>query len=405
MTDDTDRPRPDAPKGTDDGAPTEAFRRRGRRGEDDSATEPPRPGAGTDADGDVTRASSWNLASDDAADQGAAPAGSWSLGSDDAATQAFRWDPDADPTARAEGALTEAAPADVAPVDPSLDGAPAQDGQPPTEAMTWETAVVPEVAPGGPLPRVAPEGRLPRTPDATVTGPTGIDALFQPGSFRDFEPTTVLPREPRTVGATAVSGARTRPSLTPGQRTLLWAAGVLVAILVLLALFAIGRRLPAMFAAAPASVETVTPTPTSTPEPVDPAAGPLPPGEYAWDELRGGECLEPYESAWQEDYTVVDCGEPHSAQLLVRGTFPEDAAPEDAAYPGFDELAGRINLLCTDPKVIDFDAAREFDDIVVEGAHAVTPEEWDQGHRDYFCFLTRSSGDPLTETLAVEGGE
>ena len=398
MTDDTDRPRPDAPKGADDGAPTEAFRRRGRRGEDVPGAEAPRPGADADADANATRASSWSLASDDAADQGDTPAGSWSLGSDDAATQAFRWDPDADPAAKAETTPMDAAPVDVAPVDLSLDGAPAQDGQPPTEAMTWETAVVPQVAPGGPLPR---------TTHAAPTGPTGIDALFQPGSFRDFEPTAVLPREPRApraVGATAVRGARTRPSLTSGQRTLLWAAGVLVAILVLLALFAIGRRLPAMFAAAPAPVETVTPTPTPTPEPVDPAAGPLPPGEYAWDELRGGECLEPYESAWQEHYTVVDCGDPHAAQLLVRGEFPEDAAP-DGAYPGFDELAGRINLLCTDPKDIDYDAAREFDDIVVEGAHAVTPEEWDEGHRDYFCFLTRSSGDPLTETLAVRRGD
>jgi hypothetical protein len=353
---DEDRPRHGTPGGADDGAPTEAFRWS--------------PEA-ADADDAATQAYSWNLA-----------------GADDNATQAFQWDAD-----HGETPDPDAGSVDTAPVDPSLDGAPAVDGQPPTEAMAWETGVVPEVAPGGPLPRAS-------DPAAGPAGPSGIDALFQPGSFRDFEPTTVLPQKPRPTGATAVRGARTRPSLTSGQRSLLWAAGVLVAILVLISLFAIGRRLPALFAAPPAPVETVTPTPTPTPEPVDPAAGPVPPGEYAWDELRGGECLEPYESAWQEDYTVVDCDDEHAAQLLVRAEFPEDTAP-DGEYPGFDELAGQINLLCTDPKVVDYDAAREFDDVVVEGAHAATAEEWDEGHHEYFCFVKRSTGDPLSGTLAV----
>jgi hypothetical protein len=367
VTDDADRPRPGQP-GADDDAPTRPFR----------------PGFGAGDEGPAAEAFRWSPEAADAdyADEAVSRASGWSLSAedDDSAAQPFGWDDDA-----------TRAPAEPPPVDPSLDGAPASDGQPPTEAMAWETAVVPEVAPGGPLPRDAAD---------PPTGPTGIDTLFQPGQFRDFEPTTVLPREPRPAGATAIRDGRTRPSLTSTQRSLLWAAGVLVAILVLLALFAIGRRLPAMFAAPPAPVATVTPTPTPTPEPVDPAAGPLPPGEYAWDELRGGECIDPYESAWREDYTVVDCDDEHAAQLLVRAEFPEDAAP-GGAYPGFDELAGRINLLCTDPQVIDYDAAREFDDIVVEGAHAVTPEEWDEGHHDYFCFLERSSGDPLAGSLAV----
>lgn len=343
----------------------------------------PRPGREDGAhDGQVPEASA---SSSGPVDGGPATEAFSVMGETDdaAATRPFRWSlgaadlPDTEPT----------------PVDPSLDGAPSLDAQPPTEAMAWETAVVPPVAPGGPVPRHPAPGT------GAPTGQTGIDALFQPGQFRDFEATAVLPSEPRPAGATAVRPARTRPSLTSGQRSLLWAAGVLVAILVLIALFAIGRRLPAMFTASQ-PVETSTPTPTPTPEPVDPAAGPQAPGEYAWDQLRGGECLEPYESAWQEDYTVVDCGAPHAAQLVVRGTIPEEAAP-GGTYPGFEQLAGQMNLLCTDPAVIDYRAAREYDDIVVEGAHAVTPEEWDEGSRDYFCFLKRSSGEPLTGTLAV----
>ncbi|MFC0680435.1 hypothetical protein ACFFGH_21600 [Lysobacter korlensis] len=353
MTDDTDRPRR-ARRSAGAGDPA--------RTETSAAVPIAATGAARQDEGPATEAFRWD-----------APA-------EDDATQAFRWDVDGPDT-------------DPAPVDPSLDGAPFPEGQPPTEAMAWETAVVPAVAPGGPVPRSPMPGTRPET------GPTGIEALFQPGQFRDFETTAVLPQKTPPAGATAVRAARTRPSLTSAQRSLLWAAGILVAILVLIALFAIGRRLPAMFAA-PQPVETSTPTPTPTPTPVDPAAGPVAPGGYAWDELRGGECLDPYESAWQEDYTVVECSGPHAAQLLVRGMFPDEVAP-DGTYPGFEELAGQINLLCTDPSVIDYGAARQFDDIVVEGAHAVNAEEWDEGHQEYFCFLTRSGGDPLEGTLAV----
>ena len=362
MTDDLERPR--------------RARREGGRAEAGATTQAlPTAGSPQD-DGPATEAFRWD------AGRGENPTPDSGAGED--ATQAFTWD--IDPAA-----------GEATPVDPSLDGAPFPDGQPPTEAMSWETAVVPQVAPGGPVPRP------PLSHNEHETGPSGIDALFQPGQFRDFETTTVLPQRTSPAGATVVRAARTRPSLTSSQRSLLWAAGVLVAILVLIALFAIGRRLPAMFAA-PQPVETSTPTPTPTQTPVDTAAGPLDPGEYAWDELRGGECLEPYESAWQEDYTVVDCADPHAAQLLVRATFPDESAP-DGAYPGFEKLAAQINRLCTDPSVMDYAAAREYDELVVEGAHAVTAEEWDEGHHEYFCFLKRSSGDPLEGTLAVPPGE
>lgn len=285
------------------------------------------------------------------------------------------------------------------PIDASIDGAPAADPQPPTEAMAWETAVVPQVAPGGPVPR-----HPMFSGDVTGQGPSGpsaLDALFEPGQFRDFEPSPIVPRELQ-AGATAVlRAARNRPSLTPAQRWLLWAAGVLVAILVLIALFAIGRRLPAMFAA-PVPVQVTTPSPTPTEEPVDTTAGPVQPGEHAWDQLRGGECLDPYVSAWEEHYTVVDCGSPHAGQLLIRAQFPGETAP-DGAFPGFDALTAQMNLLCTSPEAIDYAAAREYEDIVVEGAHAVTAEEWEDGHTEYFCFLTRSGGEPLDRTLVAAG--
>jgi hypothetical protein len=373
----------------DDELPTRASRRQRERGQAGDTGEV----APTEAL--PTGGAAGGPHSTSAPDSTSAP-GPASAADDGPATQVFAWDlesgwfadehetgqPDTEPT----------------PVDPSLEGAPSFDPQPPTEAMSWETAVVPEVAAGGPVPR-HPVSPVAGSADGTGGSQSALDALFEPGQFRDFEPEPLVPRE-LPPGATAViRAAHNRPSLTSGQRSLLWAACALVAILVLIALFAIGRRLPAMFAG-PVPVETSAPTATPTKEPVDTTAGPLKPGEYAWDELRGGECLEPYVSAWEEDYTVVACDGPHGGQLVFRGQFSDEVAP-DGAFPGFDELTAQINRLCTRPKVLDYGAAGKYDDIVVEGAHAVTAEDWDAGNTGYFCFLTRSGGDPLEGTLAV----
>ncbi|PJJ73544.1 hypothetical protein CLV46_3137 [Diaminobutyricimonas aerilata] len=191
---------------------------------------------------------------------------------------------------------------------------------------------------------------------------------------------------------------------TPAQKRLLWAAGALLAVIALIGLYLLGTRLRP--APEPTPTPSVTPsaTPTPTPTPtVEPpvAVGPLPPGVHEWDALQGGECLAPFASAWDEEFTVVDCATPHPAQLVDRGTFPSEP---DAAYPGADALQSQINLLCTPPSVIDFAAAAQYPDVVVQGAYPVTAEEWDEGYRDYFCFVTRSSGEPFAGSIAVPQG-
>jgi hypothetical protein len=138
-----------------------------------------------------------------------------------------------------------------------------------------------------------------------------------------------------------------------------------------------------------------SPTPTPSPTPTAQAIGPLPPGTYAWDELLGTECLQPYESPWQEEYTVLECTQPHAAQLVKRGTFPDEAA-----YPGLEQLASRMNLLCTDPAVIDYSLTAGITDLQFAASYAATAAEWQDGHRDYFCFVNRASGEPLGGTIA-----
>jgi hypothetical protein len=120
---------------------------------------------------------------------------------------------------------------------------------------------------------------------------------------------------------------------------------------------------------------------------------------HAWDTLNGGECLEPYVSPWEEEFTVVDCTEAHTAQLVYVAPFAE----ADGDFPGEEALASQVNLLCSIPGVIDLTAAGEFPDVQVQGSYPVTAEQWDDGDREYSCFVSRASAEPLTATLAGPG--
>lgn len=193
------------------------------------------------------------------------------------------------------------------------------------------------------------------------------------------------------------------------RRLLVWIAGGLALVVVLAALFFLGQSLvggdPAPVAVATSSA---TPTPSATPSatpseapaaPVE-ATGPQPAGVHPWDTLFGGECLQPYVSPWEEEFTVVDCATPHAAQLVYRGLFAGDAA---TAFPGEAELSGQINALCSAPGVIDLAAAGGYSDLQVQGSYPVTEEQWADGAHYYFCFVSLASGEPITASVAGPG--
>lgn len=340
------------------------------------------------------------------------------------------------------------------PIDPAIEGAPPlHDATPPTEAMPFETAHLAEVAPDAadapafePLPTEAMDVAdlppppateamdavdLPAGPTATPAEPTAvlvprpleppatgtdtsaetsaIDRLFGDEAFREYEPGPDPSQAPwanrpakaaELVRVPVVAGGEPpRGGLTRLQKILFGVLGVLLAILALLALFLLGTRLPDLLGPAPAvSTPTPTPTPTATALPL----GPVEPGEHRWDDLLGGECLDPYTDPWQEEFTVVDCAEPHAAQLVHRGVFPEpeDPALVDDAYPGVEALQAQIPILCSAPGILDLAAAGAYTDIQLEGSYPVTEEQWEED-RSFFCFVSRSSGEPLTGTIAV----
>lgn len=182
----------------------------------------------------------------------------------------------------------------------------------------------------------------------------------------------------------------------------IWVSIAIVAIAGIVIAFLLGSR-----AAAPAVVPvpspspsiTASPTPTPTPTPTVVAAPvQAAPGVHEWDELGGGECLDPFVSPWEQSFTVVDCAAPHPAQLVGRGTFGDDPA---AAYPGEPALTSQLALLCAAPAVVDYGAAGAYADVQLQASYPANEAQWKEGDRAYFCFASLAGGGPITGSIAA----
>ncbi|WP_263091235.1 septum formation family protein [Curtobacterium sp. RIT-PI-V] len=124
------------------------------------------------------------------------------------------------------------------------------------------------------------------------------------------------------------------------------------------------------------------------------ATTPALPGEHAWTDLAGGECLSPFTNAWAQSFTVVDCATPHIGQLTAR------IAVDGDAYPGAEALATQAADQCQSDAALNASAAAAVGDVQVQGSYAPDQATWDQGDRFISCFVTRSSGQELTASLA-----
>jgi len=307
---------------------------------------------------------------------------------------------------------------------PNPFAAPAAPAAPePTQAMP----VVPEptqAMPAQPEPASRPEEPTQALEAAPLRppgdeGPTALDALFGDDRFREYDSTlgpdpsnAPFANRARAQELVHVPGAPVPPPPQRFGRPQKILAGVgagLAAIIALIGLFVLGTRLPDLLGPAPAVAPSpsATPTPTLTALPV----GPVGPGVWAWDELLGGECLEPYDAeqgAWAEEYTVVDCAEPHGAQLVSRAWFPPlvvdpenpQVGKPDDPFPGLEALQAQMSLLCSAPGVIDYAAAGAYSDAQVQGSYPVTEEQWEKDP-SYYCFVSRSSGEPMTGSVAA----
>lgn len=177
-------------------------------------------------------------------------------------------------------------------------------------------------------------------------------------------------------------------SLSTLNRSLVIMAGVVLLALLLVGLFALGQALsssaPDDGAGGPVGAE-------------DPGTGPLAPGDHAWNALRGGECVDPYDTVWAEEFTVVDCAQPHAAQLVSRGVV----GPDVVEYPALDGWQALVPTLCDTTTLLDLEAAGVYADLQVELGYPGTVEAWDGGDRDCYCFVSRSAGEPIEGSLVA----
>jgi hypothetical protein len=266
----------------------------------------------------------------------------------------------------------------MVPVDPALDGV--------TEALSPHAVGLPDPVDEG-LESSALDSLFGETAfveyheQPLFTGPPPRETAPEAGPGAEL---VVVPRAPKPL----------RAPIPRTQKILMWVAGGLAAALALVALFVLGTRMSGLFPA-PAVVASPSPSPSV---PAAPLVGPVEPGTYYWDRLLGGECLDPFDSAWQDRFTVVDCASPHAGQLLVRGTF-DDASNE--AYPGVEVLQSRMALLCSAPTIVDYAVAGTVADLQITASYAVDADDWNDGDREYFCFANRSSGQPLTGSVVL----
>ncbi|MWV48364.1 hypothetical protein GRS96_03615 [Rathayibacter sp. VKM Ac-2803] len=234
-------------------------------------------------------------------------------------------------------------------------------------------------------PRAAKEPRPPKEPRA----PKAPRAVKEP-------------RPPRTAPAASISSLS--PERAAGRRRLLIGLIAVGVIIVLAALVALGIAVgsagersdgaaaPVSAATDPAS-ETPAAEPSAAPTAELPTVGPLPAGTWSWNALLGGECLQPFDSVWAEEFTVVDCTAAHSAEMVDTGQLT------DAAFPGQEGLAVSVASICQAEGVVDVTGAEAYGDVQVSGAFPVTQEQWDAGERSYYCFVDRAGGGELIGTL------
>ena len=317
--------------------------------------------------------------------------------------------------------------AETAPFDNAFDSAPQLTADPPLEAMPFETTRLPEVAPQSidapafwepaatqlmdqvqsPPPAAAQSTTQFFAPPggatellATSEPTSAIDALFGEQAFQEYEAGPSASERPfanRPAASEVAEGeAAPHAGIGTGQRVLLTVAGSLVAVLAIVALFFVGTRLPALLGPAPAVTQAASPTPSAS-DPAALPAGPQPPGQYDWNQLLGGECLDPYTDPWAETFTVVDCTAPHHAQMVFRGVIPTTTS---TAFPGLDALKAQVPVLCTAAGVIDLVAAGQYSDAQISASYPVNAGQWDAGDHAYYCFVSRSSGDTLTGSVA-----
>lgn len=124
--------------------------------------------------------------------------------------------------------------------------------------------------------------------------------------------------------------------------------------------------------------------------------GPQSPGVWAWEELRGGECLAFFDNAFAEEFEVVECSTPHPAQLVRAQLVSRDRAE---SFPGEAAMAIVARDICDVVEAIDTDYSQNFATLVKDIAYPLTVEQWEDGQRVVYCFMRSSTNEIFEASL------
>ncbi|GAA4148630.1 septum formation family protein [Leifsonia shinshuensis] len=211
-------------------------------------------------------------------------------------------------------------------------------------------------------------------------------------------------RRPRTrPDGAARTDDRSRPDglSRRGWLILVGAVGAVAVAVLSVAAFAIaapaGHAEADLTAAAPPAPPN-PPEPGPTPLGLPPRPTPTPPVATVPEQpvagIPTGACLQVFPSPRAAAYPVVDCGAPHIAQVLSKGTLPQ---PAGAAFPGAQALNAQVSDLCTAPGLLNWDWVAVWnEDVQVELRYPDTAAQWASGDRTYECFVDTYSRHELT---------
>jgi hypothetical protein len=231
--------------------------------------------------------------------------------------------------------------------------------------------------------------------DSTATaGIDGLDALFSDDKFSEGTTRIIEPQAPTVVVATVpaeAQGVDAKPEkkrFTVSPKALRIVGFSVGGLLLAVSGFVVGRVLS---------------VPAPVPTPVETTAAPVTemqqPGDYAWSELFGGECIDPFPGAWAEEFTVVSCDDPHAAQLVAVGDLSE---LEGSTYPGDDLISPLVSAECQKQGVLDLAVASVYPNMEVSFSHAANEDDWDAGNTSFSCFVNLADGSDITGSVKAE---
>lgn len=125
-------------------------------------------------------------------------------------------------------------------------------------------------------------------------------------------------------------------------------------------------------------------------------SGPRPAGLWSWEDLRGGECVAPFDGPFAAEFAVVDCAQPHAAEFHRAQLLSDDPGGD---YPGDQSVRDRASELCEQWDLADLREPQRYDDLVVVPGYSIGQTQWEKGQRVAGCFIYRESGDTFDAQL------